>query len=173
MSHPVSHVEAANSNKPFDFHSVTIISAVVAAATTFVTLTAALPAWAMFLGWVGYSTSGQTIREGISNLVSFLLGVVFGVGTALLIDCLTPWLGAAATPVAIFGDVVVVLSLRAVPHINNPLAYFLGLISFFASMLAPSASTLGILAIAGVLGALGAGTAGYLQARVVRAREAV
>ncbi|WP_394834584.1 DUF1097 domain-containing protein [Pendulispora rubella] len=168
MSQAVSNVP-----KPFQFHSITVISAVVAAVTTFVTLTAALPAWAMFLGWVGYSTSGQTVREGIANLVSFLLGVVFGVGTALLIAFLTPWLGDAATPVAIFGDVVVVLSLRAVPHVNNPLAYFLGLISFFASMLAPSASTLGVLAIAGVIGALGAGTASCIQSRVFPSREAV
>ena len=154
--------------KSLQFHSITIISAVVAAITTFATLSAALPAWAMFLGWVGYSTSGQTTREGIANLGSFLVGIVFGVGTALLIGWLTPSLGAAATPVAVFVDVIVVLSLRAVPHLNNPLAYFCGLISYFASMLAPSVSTMGLLAAAGVLGALGAGTAAVLQARFAR-----
>ncbi len=164
-----SSPQANPAPKPFQFHSVTVVTAVVAAAVTFATLTAALPAWAMFLGWVGYSTSGQTLRDGIANSISFLLGVLFGVGTGLLIGFLTPSLGAAATPVAIFGDVVVVLSLRAVPPINNPLAYFLGLISFFASMLAPSVSTLAILAAAGIIGAFGAGTVSHLQSRVLAA----
>jgi hypothetical protein len=148
------------------FHAITLIGAVVASATTFATLALALPAWAMFLGWVAYSTSAQSPRDGASNLVAFLLGLAFGVGTSWGIDLLTPWLGGAATPVAIFADVVIVLSLRALPAINNPLAYFLGLISFFASAQAPSVSLLATLAAAGAIGALGAGIAGVLQARM-------
>ena len=151
------------------FHSITLIGAVVAAVTTFATLTLALPAWAMFLGWVGYSTSGQTARDGIANLISFLLGLALGFGTSLVIGFLTPLLGDAATPVAVFGDVILVLSLRALPSINNPLAYFLGLISFFASAQAPSASLFAVLAAAGVIGALGAGTASFLQSRMPQA----
>jgi len=172
MSATVSQVSPSaatvTTSPAYNFHSFTLIGAVVAAATTFATISVALPAWAMFLGWVGYSTSGQTIRDGVANLISFLLGVAFGVGTALLIVALTPILGNAATPVCIFGDVVLVLSLRALPPINNPLAYFLGLISFFASAKAPSVSTLAILSIAGVIGALGAGVAGFLQSRAQR-----
>lgn len=161
LPQPVAQPPAAVS-----FHSVTVIGAVVAAVATFGTLAAALPAWAMFLGWVGYSTSGQTAREGVANLVSFLLGLGLGVGTGVVIGLLTPLLGDAATPVAVFADVVIVLSLRSLTPINNPLAYFLGLISFFASGMEPSLTLLGMLAVAGVIGAGSAALAGYLQARV-------
>ncbi|AGW93013.1 MULTISPECIES: DUF1097 domain-containing protein [Cupriavidus] len=169
MSKIGTAVQAAASIPPGSFHGITLVGAVVAAATTFGTLAAALPAWAMFLGWVGFSTSGQTLREGVENLAAFLLGIVFGAGTGLLIAWLTPRFGDLATPIAVFGDVVLVLSLRALPRVNNPLAYFLGLISFFASMEPPSLPLLGALAAAGALGALGAGTANVLQARLARA----
>jgi hypothetical protein len=139
---------------------------VVAAVTTFATIAVMLPAWAMFLGWVAYSTSGETTRERVANMISFLLGLGVGVGTGLLIAFLTPLLGDAATPLAIFGDVVLVLSLRALRPINNPLAWFLGLISFFASVQAPSLSLLAVLAVAGLIGALAAGLANVLQSRM-------
>lgn len=163
MTHP--H-KAAPPAQPTYFHSITVIGAVVAAAATCITLAAALPAWAMFLGWVGYSTSGQSAREGLGNLVSFLLGLALGAGTGLAIGLLTPLLGEAATPVAVFGDVILVLSVRKLAPINNPLAYFLGLISFFASNMEPSLSLLGVLAAAGVIGAAGAASAGWLQTRM-------
>ncbi len=53
MSKIGTSVQAAALNiPPGTFHGITLIGAVVAAATTFLTLAAALPAWAMFLGWV-------------------------------------------------------------------------------------------------------------------------
>jgi len=98
--------------------------------------------------------------------MSFLLGLALGFGTSLVIGFLAHLLGNAATPVAVFGDVMLVLSFRALPSINNPLAYFLGLISFFASAQAPSVSLFMVLAAAGVIGALGAGVASFLQSRM-------
>jgi hypothetical protein len=53
----------------------------------------------------------------------------------------------------------------ALPLISNPLAYFLGLISFLASAQAPSASLFEVLAAAGVIGAVSAETASFLQSR--------
>ncbi len=158
----------ASAIPPGTFHGITLVGAVVAAATTFLTLSAALPAWAMFLGWVAFNSSGQTLRDGITNFAAFLLGITFGAGTGLLIAWLTPRFGDLATPIAVFGDVVLVLSLRALPKVNNPLAYFLGLISFFASMEPSSLPLLGSLAAAGLLGAGGAGIANIVQARLTR-----
>ncbi|MBB5052100.1 hypothetical protein HNQ36_002074 [Afipia massiliensis] len=152
-----------------DFHSTTLITAVVAAVATFVTIVMGLPTWAAFLGWVGYSISGQTTREGAANLVSFLLGLAFGLGTGVVIEFLTPALGSAAAPLAVFGVVIVVMSLRSLSPINNPLAYFLGLISFFASAQMSSLSLLAMLGPAGVLGAVSAWTVSYLQSRLQQA----
>jgi hypothetical protein len=170
MSKIATSVQAAALHMPpGTFHGITLIGAVVAAVTTFLTLAAALPAWAMFLGWVAFNTGAQTAREGTTNLAAFLLGIVFGAVTGLLIGWLAPHFGDLATPLAVFGDVVLVLSLRALPQINNPLAYFLGLISFFAASQPPSPMLLGALAAAGVLGAIGAGITNVLQARLARA----
>jgi hypothetical protein len=146
---------------------MTLVVATVAGVSTFGTLAVTLPASAMFLGWVAYGLGAGT-REGVANLISFLLGLAFGIGTALAIQALTPALGAAATPVAVAGVVVLVLSLRTLAPINNSLAYFLGLTSFFYSGLAPDAATFGTLAAAGAIGALSAAVAGLLQAAVQR-----
>lgn len=145
------------------FHSVSLTVAAVAGAATFGTTALMLSAPAMFLGWIGYSVSGQTPRERAANLVAFLLGIGFGIGTAVLISLLTPGFGQAAAPLAVAAVVVLVLSLRTLAPFNNPLAYFLGLTSFFYSGLAPTASTFLILAAAGVIGALACATAGAIQ----------
>ncbi len=151
------------------FHALTLITAAVAAGATFATIVLGIPTWAAFLGWVGYSVSGPTTREGVANLISFLLGLAFGMGTGFSIELLTPALGTAATPLLIFGVTVLVMSLRKLTPINNPLAYFLGLITFFASAQMPSISLLTMLAPAGALGAFSAWLGSFLDSRLQRA----
>lgn len=146
------------------FHAASLTVAAVAGAATFGTNTLMLSAPAMFLGWVGYSVGGQTLREGAANLASFLAGIGLGIGTAVLIAFLTPGFGPAAAPTAVAAVVVLVLSLRGLTPFNNPLAYFLGLTSFFYSGLAPTGSTFLILGAAGMIGGLGCATAGAIQA---------
>ncbi len=149
-----------------NFHSLTFITATVAAAATFATIALGIPTWAAFLGWVGYSVSGPTTREGVANLISFLLGLAFGMGTGMAIELLTPSLGVTATPLLIFGVTTIVMSLRTLTPINNPLAYFLGLICFFASAQMPSITLLTMLAPSGMLGAFSAWAVGFLQSRL-------
>ena len=153
---------------PLQFHSVSLATAVIAGLATFGTIAVSLPASAMFLGWIAFGVGGPTIRDGAANLVSFLVGLGFGISTALVIAALTPALAALATPVAVSGVVVLVLSLRTLAPFNNPLAYFLGLTSFFYSGLMPIPSTLAILAGAGMIGAVSAAIAGLLQSAVLR-----
>lgn len=152
--------------QPSSFHRVSLMTAAVAAVFTFGTITVALPAWAMFLGWVGYSIGAETTRRGVANLISFLLGLSLGLGAGLMINLLTPMYGDLVTPLIIFGVTAIVLSLRNLAPINNPLAYFLGLISFFASGMTPSPALFAMLATAGVIGAFGAWMTGFLQSRV-------
>jgi hypothetical protein len=51
---------------------------------------------------------------------------------------------------------------------NNPLAYFLGLSSFFYSGLAPTGGALALLGAAGVIGGAACAAAGLAQTFVVR-----
>lgn len=150
------------------FHSVTLAVALIAGLVTFGTVAVMLSASGMFLGWVAYSINSQTVRDGYANLACFLLGLGLGIGTTLVINLLTPSLGLAATGLAIFVLVAVVMSLRVLAPINNPLAYFLGITSFFYSQLAPIPSSFATLATAGAVGATGAAISSYCQSRLLR-----
>lgn len=149
------------------FHALSLSVAAVAAAATYGVNTVMLPAPAMFLGWVAFDLAGPSWRDGAANTGAFLLGLAFGAGTAL-----TPALGALATPLAVAGVVVLVLSLRGLAPLNNPLAYFLGLSSFFYSGLAPTGETLLPLGVAGVIGGLACALAGLAQSLVISKMEA-
>lgn len=150
------------------FHAVTLAVAAVAGVATYGTIALPLSAPAMFLGWIAYNVGAQTPRASAGNLLSFLIGLVLGIGTALAIARLAPALGLAATPVAVIGVVLIVMSLRGIAPVNNPLAYFLGLTSFFYSGLPPAAASFAALATAGVIGAGAAAIAGLLQALIQR-----
>jgi Protein of unknown function (DUF1097) len=152
------------------FHSITLVVAVLAALVTAGTVAIMLSASAMFLGWVAYSINSKTAAEGYANLGCYVLGVAFGLGTTVVIDQLTPSMGLAATGLAIFVVVVLVMCLRTGTPFNNPLAYFLGITSFFYSGLAPSFGSFATLATAGAVGATGAAVSSYCQARLVRRR---
>lgn len=154
------------------FHALSLSVAAVAAAATYGVNTAMLPAPAMFLGWVAFDLAGPSWRDGAANTGAFLLGLAFGAGTALTATAMTPALGALATPLAVAGVVVLVLSLRGLAPFNNPLAYFLGLSSFFYSGLAPTGETLLTLGVAGVIGGLACALAGLAQSLVISRMEA-
>jgi hypothetical protein len=150
----------------FRFHAVSLTVAVVAGAATFGTIAVMLPASAMFLGWIAFNIAGPSLRDGAANLASFVIGLAFGIGTAIVIALLTPALASGATPVAVAGVVVLVLSLRSMAPVNNPIVYFLGLTSFFYSGFAPTAVSFAILAAAGIIGAAACAIATVLQAKV-------
>jgi Protein of unknown function (DUF1097) len=150
----------------FRFHAVSLVVAAVAGVSTYGTIAVMLPASAMFLGWVAFNMGTPSMRDAVANLGCFLLGLVFGIGTATAIGALTPSLGAAATPLAVSGVVILVLSLRTFAPLNNPLAYFLGLTSFFYSGFGPTGATYAILASAGVIGAASCAAATLLQGLV-------
>jgi len=155
------------------FYSITLAVALVAGVVTFGTVAVMLSASGMFLGWVAYAMNGQTLRDGYANLVSFVIGLGLGLVTTLAINWLTPPLGLAATGICIFVLVASVMLLRLLAPINNPLAYFLGITSFFYSALAPTPHSFVLLAAAGAVGATGAAISGTCQGALLRLRTPV
>lgn len=149
-----------------------LIAAVTAAGAAYMSSALALSVSAMFIGWVAYFTRGLSVRDGAANLACLMLGVGFGMFAALALAELRPLLGMGAIAGVVFAVALVVVSLRSVPVLNNILAYFLGLISFFAAHREPS-----LLVFAELSGAAAIGTlAGWLchlgQARLYRAVRA-
>jgi hypothetical protein len=68
----------------------------------------------------------------------------------------------------VFVVATVVVSLRAAPMLNNILAYFLGLIAFFAAHMEPTLNTLLHLGSAGALGSIAGWVSMKLQQRLPR-----
>jgi len=135
------------------FNLITAITATTAAVAAGTSGMLTLPVWAMFVGWVAFFSRGLTLRDGLANLGCVLLGIVFGMLAARSIAALAPILGVWALPAVVFVVAMVVVSLRAVPVMNNLVSYFLGLITYFASHLEPSLETFAELGGASSLGA--------------------
>lgn len=151
------------------FATYTVVAAVTAAMAAHASVTLALPIWAMFIGWVAYFTRGHSFKDGVVNLACVVLGVAFGVIAALAISVLMPYAGSLSFAIVVFGIACIVVSLRAVPVLNNVLAYFLGLIGFFAAHVEPTLMALAELSGASALGAFAAWFSQTAQSRLVRA----
>ncbi|MDX3773348.1 DUF1097 domain-containing protein [Chromatiaceae bacterium AAb-1] len=144
-------------------------SAVAAGAATLCALVLEVPVWAMFIGWISYFTRGFSLRHGVLNLASVLVGLVLGIGAALLLMLLNPLFGIYTISVVVMLVAMIALSLAKAPLVNNLLGFFLGLVAYFASHLAPSLAAFTELAVAITLGAIAAWLAHALQLRIQRA----
>ncbi|MHC8358960.1 DUF1097 domain-containing protein [Pseudomonas sp. LS2P72] len=150
------------------FTLFTAVAAATAALAAGSSVMLTLPVWAMFVGWVAFFSRGLTLRDGLVNLGCVLMGIAFGIGAALSIGALTPSLGMFALPVVVFVVAMVVVSLRALRVMNNIVAYFLGLIAYFAAHLEPSLESFVELGSAGGLGSLAGWLSHAAQQRLPR-----
>jgi hypothetical protein len=153
---------------PATYIAFSVAAAATAAAAAASSLVFALPVWAMFVGWVAFFTRGMTTRDGAINLACVWIGAAMGIGAAVGIGILKPTLGMMALPAVVFVVATVVVSLRAAPVFNNILAYFLGLIAFFAAHMEPSLDTLVHLGSASALGSVSGWVSMKLQQSLPR-----
>lgn len=138
-----------------NFITITLVAAVSASLAASASLALSLPVWAMFVGWIAFFSRGMTARSAFENLGCVWLGLCIGVLAALSISRLAPSLGfSLALPTVVFAVALVVVSLRGLPILNNLLAYFLGLVAWFAGHLEPSLEGLVLLASASAIGSL-------------------
>lgn len=150
------------------FTLLTAAAAIVAALAAFLSVTIALPVWAMFIGWVAFYTRGHSAHDGLINLTGLLLGLLIGMAAATAIGVLAPQIGSYAVALVVFSVAMLVVSLRALPIFNNVISYFLGLISFFAAHLEPGLAAFLELAAASSLGSAAAWIASLAQARIAK-----
>ncbi|AZF45528.1 MULTISPECIES: DUF1097 domain-containing protein [unclassified Pseudomonas] len=167
MNHANSAAQPRSQSK-WAFTLATAIAAVMAAVAAGTSGMLTLPVWAMFVGWVAFFSRGLTLRHGLANLGCVWMGIAFGLLAALGIGALNPALGAWALPTVVFIVAMVVVSLRAVPVMNNILSYFLGLIAYFASHLEPSLESVAELGGASSLGAFAGWLSHAVQQRLAR-----
>jgi hypothetical protein len=159
---------AIKKQSPAMYIAFSAAAAVIAAAASASSLVFALPVWAMFIGWVAFFTRGLTTRDGAVNLACVWAGAAMGIAAAIAIGMLKPAVGMIALPAVVFVVAMVVVSLRAAPSFNNVLAYFLGLIAFFASHMEPTLDTLVHLGSASALGSVSGWVSMKLQQLLLR-----
>jgi len=147
----------------FQHVSHTSIPAFIAAVISGLCIVLDLPVWAMFVGWVAFFTR---VSSPTLNLISVYLGIQLGIVSALFLALLTPVLESFSLPLVVFVVAMIVISMRSMPHLNNLLCYFLGLIAFFASHLSPSIESFGILSFSVTLGLLAGVFSTYLQKKI-------
>ncbi|AZF03052.1 DUF1097 domain-containing protein [Pseudomonas sp. R5-89-07] len=167
MSHANSAAQPSSQSK-WAFTLATVIAASIAAMAAGTSGMLTLPVWAMFVGWVAFFSRGLTLRDGLTNLGCVWVGIAIGLLAAMGIAALSPALGAWALPTVVFTVAMVVVSLRAVPVMNNILSYFLGLIAYFASHLEPSLESVAELGGASSLGAFAGWLSHTVQQRLAR-----
>lgn len=139
-------------------------SLVAAAAATLSAVVFEVPVWAMFIGWIAHFTRGVDVRQGLANLVCVLIGLGVGMAAGVASARLGAHLGGYAIGAVVFAVAMAVLSLRHLPVLNNLLAFFLGLVCWFAAHLTPSPRAFAELAVAVSLGAF----AGWLASQAQR-----
>ncbi|PZG21109.1 DUF1097 domain-containing protein [Nonomuraea aridisoli] len=115
------------------FAAFTAIAAVVAAVAAYSSTALGLEAWVMFAGWVAWFTRPTSTRLGIHAVICLWLGMVLAVLGHTIVGLTTPIAGAVALPLAVFVLATVVVGLRTTPVLNNMLAWFLGMVTFFAA----------------------------------------
>lgn len=113
-----------------------------------------VPVWAMFIGWIAFFTRGITARDGAINMVCVFIGLAIGITAGGAGAALEPVLGAWSITPVVLVVTLIVLSLQVLPVINNVLAFFLGLVCYFASHLPPTLDTFVELATASALGVI-------------------
>lgn len=150
------------------FLPVALIVAALAFIWMFVSARLELLPWVAFITWAGYFLSGMDIKGGIHLVISFTLGVIFGMAIVAVGTQLGPSLGEWAFPVVVAVAAFMILLLELVPWFDLAPGYFLGAAAFFAAGATADWATFRVVMIPGLLGlALGFVTA-YLRGVVFK-----
>lgn len=157
--------EASGQNAA-QFVVFTVIAGIVAAVAAFGSVVLSLEPWAMFAGWVAWFTRPTSTTQGVYATICLWLGMVLALLGTLSVETFSPVVGPAALPLTVFVLAIVAVGLRTTPVLNNMLAWFVGLVTFFAAE--PESFFTGLLALvaATAIGALAGYVCQALQRRL-------
>ena len=116
------------------YNKQTLVAAVVASTAATITVGLSLPLWVMFIGWIGYSTCSGSVRDSIISAICTCLGFSLAMLAVLVVDTLSGHIGIAAFSIVVFTIATTVVSLRSFEWVGNVVAWFLGLVTYFASL---------------------------------------
>jgi hypothetical protein len=128
-----THIENSNRQTRLQFAIFTLIAAVVAALASWSSAALALEVWAMFAGFIAWFTRPTSVRGGVYSIICLFLGIALGALAHVATGALAPSLGALALPLVVFVVGAVIVGLRTTRVVDNMLAWFIGLVTFFAA----------------------------------------
>ena len=130
----------------------TLVAATVAASAAAAAEALALEVWAMFAGFIAWFTRPTSSREGVWAMTCLWLGIGLAALSHLTTGALLPSMGSLALPAVVFLVALLVVGLRTTSVVNNMLAWFLGMVTFFAMESEPARDVLLHLAAATSIG---------------------
>lgn len=125
--------ENTHRQTPGQFIIFTLVAATIAALASWGSEALRLEVWVMFAGFIAWFTRPASSREGIAAMICLWLGIGLAALSYKATGALTPSLGALALPLVVFFVGLLVVGLRTTAIVNNMLAWFLGLVTFFAA----------------------------------------
>lgn len=93
----------------------------------------ALPAWVLFIAWVSFHLFGTNAKTACYVLVQQLFGILIGMLIQYSGIYLSSKIGSLGFPIAVFIAMIGVFYISKMKQFNIVPAYFLGLITWFAS----------------------------------------
>jgi hypothetical protein len=135
----------------------TVIASVVAAFAAWLSAALALEVWIMFAGFIAWFTRPTSLRNSMAAMLCLWLGIAIGALSYIVTGALIPFLDHLALPAVVFPVAILIVGLRAHPILGNMLAWFLGMVTFFAAEFELVAGSFAHLAAGTAIG----GAAGY------------
>jgi hypothetical protein len=143
----------------------TLIGAVVAAFAAWLSAALDLEVWVMFVGFIAWFSHPAALRNSVAAMLCLWLGITIGALAHIATGALIPSLGHMTLPVVVFVVAALIVSLRTHSILGNMLAWFLGLVTFFAAKFDLAAASFMHLAFATGIGGLAGYTCQILNGR--------
>ncbi|NNU35995.1 DUF1097 domain-containing protein [Rhizobium sophorae] len=135
----------------------TVIASVVAAFAAWLSAALNLEVWVMFIGFIAWFTRPTSVRNSSAAMLCLWLGIAVGAVSHIMTGALFPLLDHMALPAVVFLVAILIVGLRTHSIVGNMLAWFLGMVTYFAAELDLAVASFMHLAIATGIG----GFAGY------------
>lgn len=144
-------------HSPGKFFLWTLIASIVAAFAAWLSAAINLEVWVMFVGFIAWFTRPASRKNSMAAMLCLWLGIAIGAVSHLLTGAFVPSLGQLALPAVVFLVAILIVGLRAHAVLGNMLAWFLGMVTYFAAEFDLAAASFMHLAAATAIG----GLAGY------------
>jgi uncharacterized membrane protein YgaE (UPF0421/DUF939 family) len=111
----------------------TVIASAVAAFAAWLSAALTLEVWVMFAGFIAWFTRPTTLTNSLAAMLCLWLGLAVGAASGVVTGVLIPSLGHLALPLVVFLVALLIVGLRTQHVTGNMLAWFLGMVTWFAA----------------------------------------